>query len=196
MKNIEISKLSKSFGDNKVLNRLDLSLPRGEISCIMGESGCGKSTLAKILMGIYETDSGTIVGLPTKIAAVFQEDRLCEDFSAFTNAKMAAARNVTRQQIEADFAALCLDGAQKTPARELSGGMRRRVALIRAMRSDAELIILDEPFAGLDEQTHAAAAEYVLNTRGDRTVIVVTHDQNDAELLGAALTVRLGNDEK
>ena len=52
MKNIEISKLSKSFGDNKVLNRLDLSLPRGEISCIMGESGCGKSTLAKILMGI------------------------------------------------------------------------------------------------------------------------------------------------
>ena len=196
MKNIEISKLSKSFGDNKVLNRLDLSLPRGEISCIMGESGCGKSTLAKILMGIYEADSGTIVGLPTKIAAVFQEDRLCEDFSALTNAKMAAARNVTRQQIEADFAALGLDGAQNTPARELSGGMRRRVALIRAMRSDAELIILDEPFAGLDEQTHAAAAEYVLNTRGDRTVIVVTHDRDDAELLGAALTVRLGNDEK
>ena len=193
MKNIEISKLSKSFGDNKVLQGLDLSLPHGEISCIMGESGCGKSTLAKILMGIYEADGGEIRGLPAKIAAVFQEDRLCEDFSAFTNAKMTAARGVTRQQIESDFAVLGLDGAQKTPARELSGGMRRRVALIRAMRSDAELIILDEPFAGLDEQTHASAAEYVRAARGNRTVIVVTHDKNDARLLDAVKTVRLGD---
>ena len=146
-------------------------------------------------MGIYEADSGTVVGLPAKIAAVFQEDRLCEDFSALTNTKMAASRGVTRQQIEADFAALGLDGAQKTPARELSGGMRRRVALIRAMRSDAELIILDEPFAGLDEQTHASAAEYVRNVRGNRTVVVVTHDKNDVELLGAVKTARLGDVE-
>lgn len=194
MKNIEILGLSKSFGDKKVLDSLDLTLPQGEISCIMGESGCGKSTLAKILMGIYEADGGTVVGLPTKIAAVFQEDRLCEDFSALTNAKMAAARGVTRQQIEADFAALGLDGAQKVPARELSGGMRRRVALIRALRSDAELIILDEPFSGLDEQTHVAAAEYVKNTRGSRTVVVVTHDAGDAELLGAAQTVKLSKE--
>ena len=195
MNNIEIKQLSKSFGEKNVLDRLDLTLPLHEISCIMGESGCGKSTLAKILMGIYEADSGTVVGLPAKIAAVFQEDRLCEDFSALTNAKMAASRGVTRQQIEADFAALGLDGAQKTPARELSGGMRRRVALIRAMRSDAELIILDEPFAGLDEQTHASAAEYVRNVRGNRTVVVVTHDKNDVELLGAVKTARLGDVE-
>ena len=184
MKNIEISGLTKSFGDKKVLDDLNLTLPLCEISCIMGESGCGKSTLAKILMGIYKADGGAI-------CAVFQEDRLCEDFSALTNAKMAVARGVTRQQIEEDFAALGLDGAQKTPARELSGGMRRRVALIRAMRSDAELIILDEPFAGLDEQTHASAAEYVKGARGGRTVIVVTHDAGDAELLGAVQTVRL-----
>lgn len=191
MKNIEVKKLSKSFGEKKVLDSLDLMLPHGEISCIMGESGCGKSTLAKILMGIYEADGGEICGLPTRIAAVFQEDRLCEDFSALTNAKMAVARGVTRQQIEEDFVVLGLNGAQKTPARELSGGMRRRVALIRAMRADAELIILDEPFAGLDEQTHTAAAEYVKNARGGKTVIVVTHDPNDAALLGAAQTVRL-----
>ena len=195
MKNTEIKKLSKSFGDKKVLDGLDLTLPHGKISCIMGESGCGKSTLAKILMGIYEADGGTIDGLPAKIAAVFQEDRLCEDFSAFTNAKMAAARGVTRQQIESDFAVLGLDGAQKTPARELSGGMRRRVSLIRAMRSDAELIILDEPFAGLDEQTHRVAVEYVQNTRGGRTVIVVTHDRDDAELLGAAQTYKFQTKE-
>ena len=190
MKSIEISGLSKSFGDKKVLDALDLTLPHGKISCIMGESGCGKSTLAKILMGIYKADSGTVGGIPTKIAAVFQEDRLCEDFSAFTNAKMAA-RSVTHRQIEADLVALGLDGAQKTPARELSGGMRRRVALIRAMRSDAELIILDEPFSGLDEQTHRVAAEYVRSTRGTRTVIVVTHDAGDADLLGAEKTVKL-----
>ena len=135
MKNIEIKKLSKSFGEKKVLDSLDLTLPHGEISCIMGESGCGKSTLAKILMGIFEADGGAIDGLPTKISAVFQEDRLCEDFSALTNAKMAVARGVTRQQIEEDFVALGLNGAQKTPARELSGGMRRRVALIQIGRA-------------------------------------------------------------
>ena len=191
MKNIEIKKLSKSFGEKKVLDSLDLTLPHGEISCIMGESGCGKSTLAKILMGIFEADGGAIDGLPTKISAVFQEDRLCEDFSAVTNVKIAAARGVSRSPLDEDFAALALCGEQKKPARELSGGMRRRVALIRAMRADAELIILDEPFAGLDEQTHAAAAEYVKNTRGSRTVIVVTHDTGDAELLDAVQTVRL-----
>ncbi|MBQ9079643.1 MAG: ATP-binding cassette domain-containing protein [Clostridia bacterium] len=191
MNDIKIKKLSKRFGDKVVLDGLDLTLKHGEISCIMGESGCGKSTLIKLILGLYTPDAGEIEGVPARLSAVFQEDRLCEDFSALTNVRLAAARGVTADQIKADFAALGLDGNEKTPARALSGGMRRRVALIRALRADAELIILDEPFAGLDEATHAAAAEYIKSRRKERTVIVVTHDAADAALLGAVTVYRM-----
>ncbi len=191
MNDIVISKLSKRFGDKAVLDSLDLRLRGGEISCVMGESGCGKSTLIKLIMGLYHADSGEIGGVPSKISAVFQEDRLCEDFSAMTNVRMTAARSVSGAQISEDFGALGLDGNQKTPARELSGGMRRRVALMRAMLSEGELIILDEPFSGLDPENRALAIEYVRARRGGRTMIVVTHDADDAAALGASEVIRL-----
>ena len=191
MNDIVISGLCKRFGDKVVLDSLDMTLRGGEISCIMGESGCGKSTLIKLIMGIYRADSGTVAGIPSKISAVFQEDRLCEDFSALTNVKITAARSVSSHQIAEDFKALGLDGNQKTPARELSGGMRRRVALMRAMLAEGELIILDEPFSGLDPENRALAIEYVRARRGGRTMIVVTHDADDAAALGASDVIRL-----
>ncbi len=191
MNDIVISGLCKRFGDKVVLDSLDLTLRGGEISCIMGESGCGKSTLIKLIMGLYEADGGEITGVPSKISAVFQEDRLCEDFSALTNVRMTAARGVTAAQISEDFKALGLDGNQKTPARELSGGMRRRVALMRAMSAEGELIILDEPFSGLDPENRTLAIEYVRARRGGRTIIVVTHDADDAADLGASEVIRL-----
>ena len=191
MKDIVIKGLSKRFGDKVVLEGLDLTLRGGEISCVMGESGCGKSTLIKLIMGLYRADAGKISGVPKKISAVFQEDRLCEDFSALTNVRMVAARGVSAAQIADELSALGLDGNQKTPARELSGGMRRRVALARAMLADSELVILDEPFSGLDPENRAVAIDYVLTRRRGRTVVVVTHDADDATDLGATEVIRL-----
>lgn len=191
MSDIIITNLSKSFGDKRVLENFDLTLPGGGIYCIMGESGCGKSTLIKLIMGIYAPDSGEIAGVPRKIAAVFQEDRLCEDFSALTNVRIAAARGVTAAQIAEEFRVLGLGGNEKTPARQLSGGMRRRVALIRAFMADASLVVLDEPFTGLDEDNRRAAIDYVSARRAGKTVIIVTHDPADADALGADGVIRL-----
>lgn len=191
MSDIIIRNLSKSFGDKRVLEGFDLTVPDGGICCIMGESGCGKSTLIKLIMGIYAPDGGEIAGVPGKIAAVFQEDRLCEDFSALTNVRITAARGVTSAHILEEFRALGLDGNEKTPARQLSGGMRRRVALIRAFMADAPLIILDEPFTGLDPDNRALAIDYVRARRAGKTIILVTHDASDADALVAEQVVRM-----
>ena len=191
MSDIIIKNLSKSFGNKRVLEGFDLTVPDGGICCIMGESGCGKSTLIKLIMGIYAPDGGEIAGVPGKIAAVFQEDRLCEDFSALTNVRITAARGVTSARISEEFRALGLDGNEKTPARQLSGGMRRRVALIRAFMADAPLIILDEPFTGLDPDNRALAIDYVRARRAGKTIILVTHDASDADALVAEQVVRM-----
>ena len=191
MSDIIIKNLSKSFGNKRVLEGFDLTVPDGGICCIMGESGCGKSTLIKLIMGIYAPDGGEIAGVPGKIAAVFQEDRLCEDFSALTNVRITAARGVTSARISEEFRALGLDGNEKTPARQLSGGMRRRVALIRAFMTDAPLIILDEPFTGLDPDNRALAIDYVRARRAGKTIILVTHDASDADALVAEQVVRM-----
>ena len=191
MSDIIIRNLSKSFGDKRVLEGFDLTVPDGGICCIMGESGCGKSTLIKLIMGIYAPDGGEIAGVPGKIAAVFQEDRLCEDFSALTNVRITAARGVTSARISEEFRMLGLEGNEKTPARQLSGGMRRRVALIRAFMADAPLIILDEPFTGLDPDNRALAIDYVRARRAGKTIILVTHDASDADALVAEQVVRM-----
>lgn len=191
MSDIIIRNLSKSFGDKRVLEGFDLTVPDGGICCIMGESGCGKSTLIKLIMGIYAPDGGEIAGVPDKIAAVFQEDRLCEDFSALTNVRITAARGVTSARISEEFRVLGLEGNEKTPARQLSGGMRRRVALIRAFMADAPLIILDEPFTGLDPDNRALAIDYVRARRAGKTIILVTHDASDADALVAEQVVRM-----
>ena len=191
MSDIIIRNLSKSFGDKRVLEGFDLTVPDGGICCIMGESGCGKSTLIKLIMGIYAPDGGEIAGVPDKIAAVFQEDRLCEDFSALTNVRITAARGVASARISEEFRVLGLEGNEKTPARQLSGGMRRRVALIRAFMADAPLIILDEPFTGLDPDNRALAIDYVRARRAGKTIILVTHDASDADALGAEPVVRM-----
>lgn len=191
MSDIIIRNLSKSFGDKRVLEGFDLTVPDGGICCIMGESGCGKSTLIKLIMGIYAPDGGQIAGVPGKIAAVFQEDRLCEDFSALTNVRITAARGVTSARISEEFRVLGLEGNEKTPARQLSGGMRRRVALIRAFMADAPLIILDEPFTGLDPDNRALAIDYVRARRAGKTIILVTHDASDADALVAEQVVRM-----
>ena len=191
MSDIIIRNLSKSFGDKRVLEGFDLTVPDGGICCIMGESGCGKSTLIKLIMGIYAPDGGQIVGVPDNIAAVFQEDRLCEDFSALTNVRITAARGVTSARISEEFRVLGLEGNEKTPARQLSGGMRRRVALIRAFMADAPLFILDEPFTGLDPDNRALAIDYVRAHRAGKTIILVTHDASDADALVAEQVVRM-----
>ncbi|MCQ2400832.1 MAG: ATP-binding cassette domain-containing protein [Lachnospiraceae bacterium] len=180
---ILVSHLSKSFGEKKVLDDLSLSFPYEKITCIMGKSGCGKTTLLNILLGIEKQDSGTVTGIPKKVSAVFQEDRLCEDFKVITNIKMATGR--PENEILSCLSGLMMKESANTKVKELSGGMKRRVAIARALLSEHDLLIMDEPMKGLDTETRKKTASLIRETAG--TMIIVTHDEAEAELLGAGI---------
>ncbi len=189
--NIKIINVSKSFGEKLVLKDMNAEFPAGQVSIIMGESGCGKTTLLNIILGVEKPDSGLIDGVPRLISAVFQEDRLCEDFSAFTNIRITSSKCTTKNDIYASLAALGLSENAATPVRELSGGMKRRVAIARAMLAESSLVIMDEPFKGLDDANRAFAAKFILNSLRSRTLITVTHTESDAELLGTSNIIRM-----
>lgn len=178
---ITIEKLNKAYGDKQVLRDFSATFPLGEVSVIMGPSGCGKTTLLNILMGFSSPDGGRIENLPERIGAVFQEDRLCEDFSALSNVSMVLTEESRRPRELLEK--LGLGEELHTLVRSLSGGMKRRVAIARALCYDGDLLILDEAFKGLDEETKKAVMELVLRESHGKTVIAVTHDMEEASFL-------------
>lgn len=178
---ITIDKLNKAYGEKQVLRDFSARLPMGETTVIMGPSGCGKTTLLNILLGFQSPDSGTIENLPDRVSAVFQEDRLCEDFSALSNVSMVLTEKSPRPAEL--LAALGLEQELKKPVRTLSGGMKRRVSIARALCYDGDLLILDEAFKGLDEDTRKAVMEVVRRETAGKTVIAVTHDPEEAQFL-------------
>lgn len=173
--------VSKAFGTQQVLRDLDLTLT--DISVLMAPSGQGKTTLARLLLKLEVPDSGQ-VEVDGRIVAQFQEDRLCDQLSAVGNVALCCPQ-LGRAQIENALAALGLSGGDwNKPARQLSGGQARRVALARAMLAPAEGIILDEPFKGLDEDTRQRALEWVRRTLAGRWLLLITHDEAEAEAFG------------
>ena len=185
---VELRGIYKSFGDKQVLADFSFELLQG-ITCIMGPSGKGKTTIANILAGLTGIDSGT-VNIPsgTKFSFVFQEDRLLEWESALTNvlfvtenAKKSTARAV-ELLTEAD-----LENSIHKKAKELSGGMKRRVAICRALIANYDVIILDEPFKGLDVKIKPRIIDMVKNHTRGKYVLAITHDKFEADYLGGKL---------
>ena len=187
MRDIVLRKVSKAFEGKEVLRHVSLDFPAGEICCIRGRSGIGKTTLLRIIAGLLAPDEGTVEGVPDKIAFVFQEDRLCEDFSALSNIRMVTGKSRTKEEILQHLEELGLREEAGKPVRDLSGGMRRRVALARAICAKADLILLDEPFKGLDPKLRVQVIEYVKRHTKGKTVICVSHEEAEAELLGGRL---------
>lgn len=185
MTNIEVRGICKHFGQKRVLENFTATFPGGQTTCVMGPSGCGKTTLLHILLGIECADCGTVEGLPSRISAVFQEERLCEDFSAVANIRLVTGKTISETAIEDCLCAFGLSGSTRLPVRELSGGMKRRVAIARAILAEGELLILDEPFKGLDEATRRSVADEVRRRTEGRTVIMVTHDPVEAIMMDA-----------
>ena len=181
---IVIENLTKSYGDKLALPPFSCTLETGEITCLLGQSGCGKTTLLRLLLGLEAPTGGTVTGLPDRISAVFQEDRLCPGFSAVMNVSLPLGRQVPRERIVALLTELGLGDALTKPVRELSGGMQRRVAIARSLLYPADLFLMDEPFKGLDEDTRRIAMDVVLSRTKDKTLLVVTHDPEEAAYLG------------
>lgn len=185
---VKLTHINKRFDENEVLRDVSLTVPTG-ITCLMGASGAGKTTLLRILTGLEMPDSGAVEGLPRRIAMLFQEDRLTESLTVRGNLKLALGKRYDETKAGQMLASLLLPDILPQTVSALSGGMKRRVALCRALLFDAELIVLDEPFKGLDEDTKAAAMD-VLKGYAARQVLIVTHDEDEARYLGARV-VRL-----
>ena len=185
---IELRGIYKSFGDKQVLVDFSFELLQG-ITCIMGPSGKGKTTIANILAGLTGIDSGA-VNIPsgTKFSFVFQEDRLLEWESALTNVLFVTenAKKNTALAVEL-LTEADLENSIYKKAKELSGGMKRRVAICRALIADYDVIILDEPFKGLDANIKPRIMDMVKSRTGNKTVLAITHDPSEAERLGGRL---------
>ncbi len=120
-------------------------------------------------------------------SAVFQEDRLCEDFSALDNLLLTSHGSFTREQLTEELCHLLPEESIRRPVRTLSGGMKRRVAILRAMLAPSQAILMDEPFSGLDEDMRHTVIRYILEHRQKRLLLVATHQEEDVGLLGARL---------
>lgn len=176
--NIELRNISKAFDGKQVLQDFSLSLSAGRRTCIMGPSGCGKTTLLNILTGLVKQDAGTVENRPERISMVFQENRLCEDFSALENVRMVALDKT--EQAKELLRRMGLEEDMMKPVSTLSGGMKRRVSIARALLYDAPLLVMDEPFKGLDEDTKETVMQLVLAETEGKTVFFITHDETEA----------------
>lgn len=187
---ILVENITKSFGPQVVLHDFSCRFPQGKTTCIMGKSGCGKTTLISILLHLEKPDSGRISGMPGRLGVVFQENRLCENLSAAANLRLVR-KHLSDEEIQNLFLEVGLTEVWKKPVRELSGGMRRRVVILRALAAEAECIVMDEPLKGLDEETKYQTADCIRRHTEGKTLIVVTHEEKDAKLLGAVQLLKM-----
>ena len=182
---IAIQKLCKAFDGKAVLRDFSCTLEDECVTALMAPSGAGKTTLLRILMGLETADSGEISGLSgRRQAAVFQEDRLLDFMNPVDNIRLTAPK-LSRDAALREMAAMGLTDCENQPARELSGGMRRRVAILRALLCGADVIALDEPFKGLDEATRARVIAETKRLCRGKTVLLVTHDAQEGDYLHA-----------
>ena len=184
MTDLKIQGISKRFGDRAVLRNVTATFPAGSVTCLLGPSGYGKTTLLRIIAGLEKPDTGSVGGVPEQIGFVFQEDRLCEDFSAVSNVRLVTGKSMPKEDIVRHLTEIGLGDSLDKPVREYSGGMKRRVAIVRAVCYPAELLILDEPFKGLDEKLRLEVIDYIRKYSKGKTVLCVTHEPEDAERLG------------
>jgi nitrate/nitrite transport system ATP-binding protein len=200
---LEVRGLRKSYvtprGTTGVLGGIDLSLEEGEFVAVVGYSGSGKTTLVSLIAGLIEAESGSIVldGAPVRGAGpergvVFQQYSLLPWMTVYENVALAVdAVNpgldaAARRQLTEEFVALVnLTPATWKRPRELSGGMRQRVAVARGLAMRPKVLLMDEPFSALDALTRATLQELLLRIWGERrtTVILITNDVDEAILL-------------
>ena len=192
---IKVDHVSKAYGEQQILRDLCCVFPEGKTTCIRGRSGCGKTTLIRLLLGLDIPDKGKIeVISDRKISAVFQEDRLCENLSAASNIRLVCTKTISDRELEEAYKAVALTEVWQKPVRELSGGMRRRVSILRALLADSDCVIMDEPLRGLDEKTRTKTIDYILKKTEGKTLIFVTHEEQEAVWLKADKTLKFMKD--
>lgn len=184
---LALADISKAFGDQRIAEALNLRIAGDERVCLMAPTGTGKSTLLHLLMGMEAPDAGTVEA-PAKLGAMLQQPSLIGGLSAYQNVLLAAAPGTDPTEVRATLAELLPTGTIDRPARELSGGTMRLTELARALFSNGDALVLDEPFAGLDAASRLRAGALILQLQSGRPLIVATHDPADIKLLDAQRT--------
>lgn len=197
---ITLRGVTVSYGDKPVLDGLDLTLMAGTVTALMGPNGAGKTTVARVILGLVATRQGTVTGREgtgrdgAAASVVFQENRLVGHLNAIDNVALVRAHPRGAEALAAarrELAALGMTGtACEVPVSILSGGQRRRVAIARALAATADLVVLDEPFTGIDAQSRQAVMSRVREGLAGRTALLITHSAQEAVFFGARI-VRL-----
>lgn len=195
---IKMKNIFKSFGKLQVLKNLNLEIEKNKVMCLLGPSGCGKSTILNILAGLDSNYSGTINGIEEQmISYVFQEARLIPWLTVEENLQYVLESHIENDlegYIENYLTQVNLLEFKKSYPNELSGGMKQRVSLARAFAMPHEILLLDEPFQGLDislkEQLMTLLEELIKHD--NKTVVMVTHDIDEAKRLGNRIVRLIG----
>lgn len=184
---LRIVNLCKSYGGRAVLKNVNFTAGPG-VTCIMAPSGAGKTTLLRIVLGLERADGGAVEGVKNvRVSAVFQEDRLLEHMTGPENLRFVLGPAYDGARAEALLQRLGLETVGGKRVREFSGGMKRRLALARALSVPFDLLTLDEPFTGLDAENRRRAISCLRDCTAGKTVLLVTHDPEDAAGLDAQI---------
>lgn len=183
---LHVENLCKSYNGRAVLQNVSFTAGKG-VLVLSAPSGAGKTTLLRILMGLERPDSGRVTGAEGRWAAVFQEDRLLERLDAAGNLRFALGR--VPERAGDMLARLGLDLGERKAVSGYSGGMKRRLALARALLAPSEALALDEPFTGLDGENRARCLALIRESGRGKPVLLATHDLTGLE---DAPAVRLG----
>ena len=180
---LRVEGLSKTFGEKTLFQNLNFEAAGPAV--LWAPSGWGKTTLLRILMGLETPDAGHVTGVG-RVGAVFQEDRLCPQLTAPENVALVLPEGRgAGPALAADFARLGMGpDTLSLPAGRLSGGQKRRAALLRALWAEADTLLLDEPFTGLDPAAREEAAALLREKCAGRPTLLATHDQQAIQALG------------
>jgi len=186
---IELIKVCKAYGPNVVLDNYSCKIEYGTVTCIMGASGQGKTTLLRIIMGLEQADSGLVTGMDNqRRSVVFQDDRLCENLTAASNIRLVTRKPLKKSAvIEAMSAVGLASDCADQIVRSMSGGERRRVALLRALMAEYDVLFMDEPFKELDTETREQVMLFTKELSKGKTVLFVTHDKTECDFMGGRI---------
>lgn len=183
---IALHRVTKSFGEKDILSDFSWTLPEDQTTCLLGPSGCGKTTLLRIAAGLLAPDSGQVSLSPQRCSFVFQEDRLLPWYDALANLTVLGIDPHRAIQALGD---VLLGDETHTMPDQLSGGMRRRLAIARALAYGGDCFFLDEPLRGLDPATAAPVLHAMRDKLQGKTTLLITHSPDEALALGERLVL-------
>ncbi|MFR5869681.1 MAG: ATP-binding cassette domain-containing protein [Acutalibacteraceae bacterium] len=184
---MKITEVILSFGGQTVMEKFSLALPKQGLVALMGPSGAGKTTLLRVMMGLETPQSGRVDTENAKVALLFQEDRLLPWLTARQNVEAVLDPNEKQQAAKALGSMGLEEQAWDKLPEELSGGMRRRVALARLICYGGDVWLMDEAFKGLDRESRDALIPFFKQQAETRLIVLVTHEKEDAVRLGAQI---------